>query len=150
MYWYRLGALWGNARASGWKGEAKRRASHLIISKLVTAPHTFMQKRPSSVACAPWIIYSGGWPLAKMDLEFAIKVHSSISPKRIIALLLKSSKAVAFTLRPQNAKTFVRLSGPCRGGTGDRRKMVEKTRTRNSCDECDVHPPVCETYNKLD
>lgn len=45
-----------------------------------------------------------------MDLEFAIKVHSSISPKRIIALLLKSSKAVAFTLRsPQNAKTLARF-----------------------------------------
>lgn len=45
-----------------------------------------------------------------MDLEFAIKVHGTISPKRIITLLLKSSKAVVLTSRPQNAKTFVYLS----------------------------------------
>lgn len=32
---------------------ALARAGHLIISKLVTSPHTFMQKRPSAVACAP-------------------------------------------------------------------------------------------------
>lgn len=122
-------------RVKGWRVSVRRRgASHLIISKLVTASHTFMQKRPSSVACAPWIIYSGGWPLAKMDLEFAIKVHSSISPKRIIALLLKSSKAVAFALRPQNTKTLVRSlerTPPGREGTGDRRKRGKDAWTKN-------------------
>lgn len=56
-----------------------------------------------------------------MDLEFAIKVHSSISPKRIIALLLKSSKAVAFTLRsPQNAKTLVRFKRKRKKGRSKR------------------------------
>lgn len=64
---------------------------HLIISKLVTArihPCTSGHGR----MCALNYLH-GGWPLAKMDLEFAIKVHGAISPKHITTLLLKSGKA---------------------------------------------------------
>lgn len=51
-----IGIAWeryGEMRVPAAERVRRRGASHLIISKLVTAPHTFMQKRPSSVACAP-------------------------------------------------------------------------------------------------
>lgn len=84
-----------------------------------------------------------------MDLEFAIKVHSSISPKRIIALLLKSGKAVAFTLRPQNAKRpSLKRTLPGREGKERSKEKRKGFRVTN----CYTHPSVCEneTYNKLD